>query len=104
MHVEYISNKLKKTLKDERSIKKFYGAISEKLALRLSEIRIASNLEAIQTAPPPRRHKLTGEHEGRWGIDCSKNFRIILKPLGEFDINNTSSISSVMTVDILDYH
>jgi len=41
---------------------------------------------------------------GCWGINYSRNDRIIIRPIGEFDINDISSIVQVEIVDLEDYH
>ncbi|MBN2796524.1 MAG: plasmid maintenance system killer protein [Clostridia bacterium] len=104
MLIEYSSNKLEKILNSPRLIKKHYGKNSNRLVIRLSELRAATSLSDIPDVPPPRRHKLTAEYDGCWGIDYSKNFRIILKPIGSFEIHDLSTIKEVMIIDLRDYH
>ena len=104
MRIHYSSTKLEKILTDERLLKKYYGSDSFKIGNRLSELRVANYLSEIPDIPPPRRHKLTGNHKGCWGVDYSKNDRIILKPTGEFDINDLTSIIEVLIIDLEDYH
>lgn len=104
MKIHYSSRKLEKTLNDQRLIKKCYGKFSTKILIRLSEIRAANNLNEIPNVPPPRRHKLTLDYDGCWGIDYSKNYRLILEPVGEFDINDLTTITKVKIVDLRDYH
>ena len=41
---------------------------------------------------------------GCWGINYSRNDRIIIRPIGEFDINDIYSIVQVEIVDLEDYH
>ena len=47
---------------------------------------------------------LTGNFEGCWGIDLSKNIRLVIRPVGEFDPDDLTTITSVCIVDIQDYH
>lgn len=104
MKIHYSSEKQEKVLTDIRLIKKIYGRNYEKIANRLSELRVAQNLSEIPEVPPPRRHKLNGKYKDCWGIDYSKNFRIIIKPVCEFEINVLSSIVEILIVDLEDYH
>ncbi|PKM67565.1 MAG: plasmid maintenance system killer protein [Firmicutes bacterium HGW-Firmicutes-2] len=104
MNIEYSSNKLEKILTNPRLLKKHYSKDFKRLSIRLSELRAANNLSDIPEVPPPRRHKLHGEWTDCWGIDYSKNYRIILRPIGEFDLENIKSITEIEIIDLLDYH
>jgi len=104
MKIHYSSSKQEKVLTDLRLLKKYYGIDSTKIANRLSELRAANNLAEIPEVPPPRRHKLHGEYNNCWGIDYSKNDRIIIRPMGNYDINDLTSITEVLIVDLEDYH
>lgn len=104
MHLEYSSNGLKKILEDERLINKYYSKMSTAIKNRLTELRAAECLKDIPEVPPPKRHKLTGDYNNCWGVSVSKNFRMILEPIGEYDINDLSSIHSIKILDIKDYH
>ena len=85
-------------------LKKYYSNDYNKINNRLSEFEAANNLLEIPECPPPRRHKLNGSLQDCWGIDYSKNDRIIIRPIGEFDINDISSIVEIEIVDLEDYH
>lgn len=104
MVIHYASRKLEKQLSSPRTIKKYYSNDYVKITNRLSEIAVANNLAEISELPPARRHKLGGKLQNCWGIDYSKNYRFIIRPLGEFDINELSSIVEIEIVDLEDYH
>lgn len=104
MNIEYATRKMEKILTDVRLVKKNYGEHYNKIILRLSELLLAECLQDIPEVPPPRRHKLSGELSNCWGIDYSKNRRIIIRPIGEYDIDNLSSIRSIEIIDLCDYH
>lgn len=104
MLVKYASKKIEKILESRRLIKKYYSNDYEKLSNRLSELKVANNLAEIPECPPPRRHKLRGDLLGCWGIDYSKNYRIIIKPIGDFDINDIKTIKNIEIVALEDYH
>lgn len=104
MQVSYATTKLEKILTNERMIKKQYTAFYKKIINRMSEIRAANNLDEIPHVPPPRRHKLEGEYNDCWGIDISKNFRILLRPVGDWDESDLKTISEIMILSIEDYH
>jgi proteic killer suppression protein len=104
MRIQYSSKKLEKILTDIRLMKKYYGSDHIKISNRLSELRAVNNLNEIPEIPPPRRHKLSGKYDGCWGIDYSKNDRIIIQPIGKFDINDLTSIVEVLVISLEDYH
>lgn len=104
MIIHYDSKKLEKILTNPRLLKKYYGNDFSRISNRLSEMRAANNLEEIPETPPPRRHKLAGNYKECWGIDYSKNDRIIIAPTGEFDINDLSTITEVTILNLEDYH
>lgn len=104
MKLHYKNTKMEKILTNERLIKKKYTSFHINLRNRLSELRAANSLEEISIYPPPRRHKLNGQLDNLWGIDISKNFRIILQPEGNFDIDNLSTICEIKIISLEDYH
>jgi plasmid maintenance system killer protein len=104
MEIHYSSIKLEKILTDIRLLKKYYANDYVKISNRLSELRNANNLSEIPEVPPPRRHKLSGKYRDCWGIDYSKNDRIIIQPEGKYDINDLNSINEVLIIDLEDYH
>lgn len=100
----YSSNSLEKILTNQRLIKRYYTKFHQKLSNRLSELRTVQNLAEISNDPPPRRHKLSREYSDCWGIDISRNFRIIIKPVGNFNMDDLTSINKIEIIDLEDYH
>lgn len=104
MIIYYSSSRMEKILTNPRLIKKHYSKICDKLMIRISELRVAETLADISPKPPPRRHKLSGQFKDCWGIDVSKNYRIIVQPKGEYIENELNTIKEVIIKDIGDYH
>lgn len=104
MTVCYATNRMEKILTDVRLLKKYYSNDFTKLRNRLSELKLANNLAEIPVNPPPRRHKLTGNMKDCWGIDYSKNYRLVIQPVGEFSITDISTIKEIIILDLEDYH
>ena len=104
MELSYSSKKLQKKLKDERLIHKNYGNRANNLVMRIAELEAAVTLANIPNIPPPRRHKLKGGYNNQWGIDVTKNYRIIIEPVGEYNEEDLSTIISIKIIDIVDYH
>jgi len=104
MTIHYSTNKLEKILTDKRLLKKYYSNDYTKISHRLSEMNVANSLFEIPVIPPPRRHKLEGDRKNCWGIDYSKNDRFVIKPYGEYDINDLTTITEIEIVKLEDYH
>ena len=104
MELSFSSKKMEKILQNERRLKQFYANDYKKIGNRLTELKLADNLACISNIPPPRRHKLTGERSECWGIDYSKNDRIVIKPIGDFDAEDLSTIVNIKILALEDYH
>lgn len=104
MKISYDSNKMEKILCDEQLIKKEYGKMAQKVMNRMSELRAATSLADISCAPPPRRHKLEPHSRNQWGIDISRNFRIVIEAVGEFEKDDLTSIKEIRILYLEDYH
>lgn len=104
MEIEFAGARMKKDLSNRRRIAKQYGHIHTSLENRLSELWAANSLGDITSEPPPRRHKLTGDRAGCWGINVSKNWRIVLRPIGDYDPDDLYTITRVKIISIEDYH
>nr|WP_221638965.1 type II toxin-antitoxin system RelE/ParE family toxin [Listeria booriae] len=104
MIIHYSTNKLEKILSNERLIKRHHSTHYTNLTNRLSELSAAVSLEMISHIPPPRRHKLNGDLQGCWGIDISKNFRLVVEPYGTFDIEDPNTILEIKIIGLSDYH
>lgn len=92
------SNKIKKNFKDDALIKKKYGQLFNQIKVCLSIIESQDSLAEIPNAMPTRRHKLS---DGTWGLDLSKNWRMIIKPLSG---DEPQDIKNIIIEDIKDYH
>lgn len=104
MEITFKDNKLENTLTNPRRLKKAYGSHWKSIRNRLSELKAADSLDQIPNVPPPRRHKLVGDYKNRWGIDYSKNCRIVIEPVGDYDIEDLSTIKEVKIVYVGNYH
>ncbi|MHC1691952.1 MAG: type II toxin-antitoxin system RelE/ParE family toxin [Sphaerochaetaceae bacterium] len=104
MVIFFSSGKQQRILDDERLLRKHYGKLADKIMIRLAELEAALSLEDIPSVPPPRRHKLIGSKLDLWGVDVSKNYRIVLEPQGQWDRADLSTVREVKILDIEDYH
>jgi len=104
VEIHYLSAKDEKIFNSERLIKKYYGNDFTSITNRLSELRTADCINDIPTVPPPMRHKLSGNYADCWGIKYSKNERFVIRPYGEYNINNLTTITQITIVALEDYH
>ena len=104
MELQYANRSLEKTLTSKVLIQKTYGTIYRNLINRLAELEAAICLMDISHKPPPRRHKLSGKWEGCWGIDLSRNYRLIIMPQGDFCPEDLKTVTCIEVVGIEDYH
>jgi len=110
MKIEYKNNKLKKQFGNAFEIKKAFGEMAKKIAVRLSEIVAAPNLAVLIQLPGPKCHALQGERSGEWAVSISPNYRLIFEidhnpiPLNPDSSVNTKSITDILIIGIDDYH
>lgn len=81
MDIEFASSRMEKDLSNRRRITKQYGHIQTSLENRLSELWAANSLGDVTTAPPPRRHKLTGDRTDCWGSTSRRTGELFCNPL-----------------------
>ncbi|EAC5507493.1 plasmid maintenance system killer protein [Listeria monocytogenes] len=104
MIIVYSSNREEKILNNERKIRQHYGKNHSELATRLAELRAVNSLSEVPITPPPCRHKLSGRFRNCWGIRISKNYRIVIEPCGDYNLDNLETIKKVKIISIEDYH
>ncbi|MYB51310.1 MAG: killer suppression protein HigA [Acidobacteriia bacterium] len=111
MEVSFKTKKLAKVLNSTSAIRRTYGARMERdIATRLALLRNAPALSAVPRVPPERLHQLKGHRKNQFAIDLTHPFRLVFvpdhKPLplrddGGIDL---TSVTSIMIVEIVDYH
>jgi len=103
MKISYRNKKLERILSDERLIKKHYSKVFTGLVNRLTELDAVKNLSLISHNPPPRKHKLSGNYEGHWSVDVSKNYRLIFTIPGNGSLEE-KLITEIIIEGIVDTH
>jgi proteic killer suppression protein len=110
VRLHFQSTKLQRTLCEEAMLRRSFGAENAKrIRLRLALLEAAPTLADVPTAPPPRRHGLTGPYEGCYAVDVLQPYRILLKPHlvpppPRGKLINPRSVTEVLILDVLDYH
>ena len=110
MEISYKSEKLKKTLTDNREIVKSFGERARKIRLRLMQSKAAKTLAEIKTLPAVHCHALKGNRTGQVAINISENWRLIFEPdhssLRTLEDGNSdwTKITKITILEISDYH
>jgi proteic killer suppression protein len=110
MDIEYKNKRLKKTVKDPRSIVENYGVRAKKIQQRLKDFEAANNLSVFRTLPG-NCHELHGNRQGEFAIEVSGNFRMTFIPNHDPVIKNDEGgldweyIKNIVIYNIAeDYH
>lgn len=110
MYTIFKTKKLEKICNSEDKIKSEYGdKIGDKLIKRLKILRFVINLGDVPVDVPERRHKLSGNYEGCYGICLTENYRLIIKPVEPFSLlpdggHDLRTITSIIVLGVEDYH
>lgn len=110
MHIEFASNKLKRQMGSAAAMQKAYGDRAKRLMMRLGVLKNAACLADVPTDPPPRCHPLKGDFQGCYAVDVSGNWRLIFEPIvapnseAESTELNTSEVTAIRILDVVDYH
>mgnify|MGYP004481407999 CR=1 FL=1 len=99
MNIE-VSNELKKSFSDFRSLQRKYGDRADRIRTVFSILQEASCLCDVPNVPPTRRHKLQGNGK-LWALDITKNYRMIIRAI---DGDAPEEISAISIECIVDYH
>ncbi|MBZ4219631.1 MAG: killer suppression protein HigA [Chlorobium sp.] len=80
MKIRYQTRKLEKSVESPSAIKKNYGDRAKKVALRLEQLSVAPNLDAMRNVPAANCHALKAPRAGELAVDISPNHRLIFVP------------------------
>ena len=111
MEIYFRTRRLRRTFSSHRNLTREYGSrMARTIEMRMVFLRQAPTLSSVPTRPPQRRHMLSGERQGQFAIDLVHPFRLIIEPkhdpvpLLQDGGVDTTKISSVTIVEIVDYH
>lgn len=78
------------------------GDLAKKLRLRVNALRAAETVGELKVIDPLGDwHQLTGDHEGEWAGELSRNYRLLIRPEGD---SEPWDAVTVTVIDIDDYH
>ena len=110
MDLDFASNRLRKTLSDDRAMQRDYGELAKALKNRLSVLSQAHCLDDVPKVPPERCHQLTQDRDEQFAVDIRNQHRLIFevandpiprKSDGGIDLKQ---VTSIRIIEIADYH
>lgn len=111
MEVYFRSHKLQKLCNDPKAAVREWGdRNAEALRTRLTELRVAENLEQMRRLPQARCHGLThGRRRGQYSVDLHGLMRLIFTLDDPYEMDagggvDWSTVTSVTIVGVEDTH
>jgi plasmid maintenance system killer protein len=110
MNIRFKANKLEKQLTVAKEIKKTFGVNAGRVSQRMEDIRASPNLESLCKIPQANCHPLTGDRNGLWTVDISKNHRLLFEiDQDPVPMKNDGGIDRIRITDVKiitheDYH
>ena len=109
MKISFTSKKIQKRCSSDHEMVRSYGVpLAKKLQQRLMELDAAPNMEGIPNYA--RCHPLVGKHRNRYAVHLSEPHRLLFEPSAEDLVYkedgglDLSKITSIIIVDVIDYH
>lgn len=98
MDITYKDNKIKNVCMDAKVADRTYGnEMSEKIHMRLDQIRAADTIEEMIQYHIGRCHPLSNNRKGQYAVDLVHPYRLVFEKHG-----NAVQIAHIM--EIVDYH
>ena len=83
MELTYKNEKLKELCENPKYnkelVKKYGSDVAKKLPQRIKQLEAFNSLNDIPINPPFRRHKLSGDREGKFAINITNQYRLIFR-------------------------
>jgi hypothetical protein len=103
MRVTYKLRQHEKLISNPKKLFSEFGECSRKIRQRIEELLAADNLSLMP--PHARTHPLSGNYQGMFGIKITHNERMMIQPIGSFDLKDIKTIVEIEIVSLLiDYH
>ena len=98
LEISYKNNKIKKVCTDAKTSDIAYGKeMSEKIQMRIDEIRAADTVEDMIKFKIGRCHSLKNNRKGQYAVDLVHPYRLVFEKHG-----NEIQVAHIM--EIVDYH
>lgn len=97
MEVRFRSRKLERCYRDHSFAQRNLGAIvARKYVTVISALRAVDSFETLKQKRPYRFHQLRHQHAGRFALDLTGNWRLIIEP--------TDNHNEFLVHSVEDYH
>lgn len=109
MDVFFDDADLAEMCRNDRDLRKKYGAVqAKKIQQRLASLRAAQTLADMRMLPG-RCHELHGDLAGYLTLDLDHPYRLLFRPAGEIPVGpggglDWSAVSTVIVVSVTDTH
>lgn len=111
MVITFDTGKLKKIFNESRKLDREFGdRNAKKIRIRMSVLRVASNLEQVPKVKPDRCHELTNNRKGTFAVDLEHPYRLVfmpdmeIVPLKEDGGINLLRVTTIKILGVEDYH
>jgi len=106
LQLEIHDSKLKKIIEDsDKLIKKIGLEMAKILKRRMNEMKASTNFKEYLDYGLGKPHPLSGDLDNLYGINLTKNYRLIVEPLVEkLDNNSLKECKIVNIKGVVEYH
>lgn len=102
MKITFKNKKLEGTINNYKILSKTYWNQASRIIKRLDQLKACPTLKQMAFDRP---HELKGDKKGIFAVDIEHPYRILFKPLWEFDLLNRSTIVEIEIEELCeDYH
>lgn len=104
--MEFASKQLRRSVEEQRQLRKKYGKMEESVKRRIQALRVAKTVGHLKLIDPRGRwHSLTGNFKDCWSGSTSVNHRIIIQLNRDTPDQPDDLVTSVVVLDCKrDYH
>lgn len=105
MEIAFASRRLRDLVASERDLIRTYGkACAKRIGQRIQQLRVAETLADLRVMAG-RCHELTGDLAGCLALDLVHPLRLVFEPAApQAGALNWSLVTSVIVIEIVDYH
>lgn len=102
MEVRYENRKLEKLCTEEKEMRRKREDIAPKLRLRIAALNTATSVADLVTLDQQGNwHALHQDRAGTWAGSLSRNWRLVIRPIGEgLEVDAVE----VAVIEIVEYH
>ncbi|MGG1616517.1 hypothetical protein ACIFQM_23760 [Paenibacillus sp. NRS-1782] len=108
MDILFRNTRQKEVFSSEKLLKTEYGQLAKIITKRMDQLRAAKSISEYMAFKIGNPHFLSGSFDKCIGINLTGNFRLIIEPLYDDNMDfsnlNLSSLEVVTIMEVKDYH